>query len=154
MHRRGQRGSCQDMVTTQVWEVENIFVALLGKRQRNRPGSWWDVGLSLGHVNSKVPSGFVLLGRRPQLGVWGVNTKSPHKLKAAGRKLAEMDSMNVEGTWDDRIRNTGAHEAGGRAEERRGHSSWIGGKDRPGEAGSKRWSQDLSSRAGLPPLSP
>lgn len=102
------------MVTTQVWEVEIVFVALLGQRQRSRPGSCWDAGLSLGHVNSKVPSGFVLLGTRLQLGVWRVNTKRQHNLKAAGRKLVEMESMNAESTWDDRIRNTGAHVTGGR----------------------------------------
>lgn len=35
-------------------------------------------------------------------------------MKAAGGKLVELGSLNVEGTWDDRIGNTGAHVQGGR----------------------------------------
>lgn len=42
------------------------------------------------------------VGKRPKLGVWGVSRGSTG-LKASGKKLVAMGSMNNGSTWDDRV---------------------------------------------------
>ena len=73
-------------------------------------------------------------------------------MKADGKRRREMESMNMEGSWGDRNRSRDTGD--GWAEDRRGYSFWTGGKDGRGEAASKRSSQGISSRAGLPPTLP
>lgn len=51
-------------------------------------------------------------------------------MKVAGKKLVEMGSMSMKGTWDDRGR-AGAQARCGQ-KRGKGHLSWTGGKDRRG----------------------
>lgn len=93
------------------------------------------------------------LERGPSGEFGGVNTvRGSTHLKVAGKKLVEMGSMSMKGTWDDRGRSRDTGEVW--AEKRKGTPLLDRREGRKREAVSKRWSQDLSSRAGLPPPLP